>query len=46
MDLGEMGFGGGVLTGLSWRTESNICSQVSEWTQYLEILTDWPSVVT
>jgi hypothetical protein len=27
-------------------TESNIWSQVPEWARYLDILTDWPSVVT
>jgi hypothetical protein len=27
------------------RTESNIWSQVPEWARYLDILTDWPSVV-
>jgi hypothetical protein len=28
------------------RTESNVWSQVPEWARYLDILTDWPSVVT
>jgi hypothetical protein len=29
----------------SFRTESNIWSQVTEWARYLDILTDRPSVV-
>jgi hypothetical protein len=33
------------LSGNNLRTESNIWSQVPEWTRYLDILTDWPSVV-
>jgi hypothetical protein len=27
------------------RTESNIWSQVQEWDRYLDVMTDWPSVV-
>jgi hypothetical protein len=32
--------------GKELRTESNIWSQVPEWTRYFDMLTDWPSVVT